>query len=88
VGGQDADLLRRGQPSVPQRAAAYDAWYETPLGRAMDADEARAAAYLPPAAPGWLVRHADSLERRGRRLGSAGAAFSIARGEIPALPER
>ena len=50
--------------------------------------ETRAAAYLPPAAPGWLLRHSDSLERRGRRLGSASAAFSIARGEVPALPER
>jgi ubiquinone/menaquinone biosynthesis C-methylase UbiE len=42
----------------------------------------RAAAYLPPGAPSWLHARAASLERRARRLGSLGAAFSLARGEM------
>ena len=39
------------------------------------------AAYLPPAAPDWLLRHAGGVERHGRRLGALGAAFILARGE-------
>ena len=42
-----------------------------------------AAAYLPPGAPSWLVSRAGGLERRGRRLGALGAAFSLARGTRP-----
>lgn len=41
-----------------------------------------AAAYLPPGAPVWLRARATSYERRARRLGSIGAAFSLARGEV------
>lgn len=41
-----------------------------------------AAAYLPPGAPAWLRARATSYERRARRLGSIGAAFSLARGEV------
>jgi hypothetical protein len=40
------------------------------------------AAYLPPAAPAWLRTRGASFERRARRLGSFGAAFSLARGVI------
>jgi SAM-dependent methyltransferase len=43
-----------------------------------------AAAYLPPAAPEWLRARAPALERRAKRLGSVGAAFSLARGEVAA----
>jgi ubiquinone/menaquinone biosynthesis C-methylase UbiE len=41
-----------------------------------------AAAYLPPGAPAWLRARAASHERRWRRLGSIGAAFSLARGDV------
>lgn len=40
----------------------------------------KAAAYLPPAAPGWLIRRAEAVESRGAHLGALGAAFSLARG--------
>jgi len=43
-----------------------------------------AAAYLPPGAPMWLCSRAASYELRARRLGSVGAAFSLARGEVGA----
>lgn len=43
-----------------------------------------AAAYLPPGAPAWLLGRAASCERRARRLGSVGAAFSLARGQVGA----
>ena len=43
-----------------------------------------AAAYLPPGAPVWLCSRAASHERRARRLGSVGAALSLARGEVGA----
>jgi len=43
--------------------------------------QTRAAAYLPPAAPVWLQARAVPLERHARRLGSLGAAFSLARAE-------
>jgi len=41
-----------------------------------------AAAYLPPGAPAWLRARANSYERRARRLGAIGAAFSLARGDV------
>jgi SAM-dependent methyltransferase len=41
-----------------------------------------AAAYLPPGAPAWLCSRAASYERRARRMGSVGAAFSLSRGEV------
>lgn len=41
---------------------------------------AQAAAYLPPAAPAWLIARADAVERHARHLGALGAAFSLARG--------
>jgi ubiquinone/menaquinone biosynthesis C-methylase UbiE len=44
----------------------------------------RPAAYLPPGAPSWLQARAIPLERRARRLGSLGAAFILARGEVRA----
>lgn len=44
----------------------------------------RSAAYLPPGAPAWLCARSRSLERRARGLGSFGAAFSLARGEVGA----
>lgn len=43
-----------------------------------------AAAYLPPRAPAWLRSRAASCERRARRLGSVGAAFSLVRGQVGA----
>lgn len=42
------------------------------------------AAYLPPAAPAWLLSHAITYERRARPLGVLGAAFVLARGEVNA----
>ena len=45
---------------------------------------AGAAAYLPPASPRWLIARSATLERGARRLGSAGAAFSVARGQVGA----
>ncbi|HEX6228741.1 MAG TPA: class I SAM-dependent methyltransferase [Solirubrobacterales bacterium] len=53
------------------------------LGRA-GAERVRidAAAYLPPGSPAWLRSRAASCERRARHLGSLGAAFSLARGEV------
>lgn len=42
----------------------------------------RAAAYLPPASPAWLRARAAPYERHARRLGSIGAAFSLARGDL------
>lgn len=42
------------------------------------------AAYLPPGAPAWLISRAERCERRAARLGSVGAAFSLARGEVGA----
>lgn len=44
----------------------------------------RSAAYLPPGAPAWLCARSRSVERRARGLGSLGAAFSVARGEVGA----
>jgi hypothetical protein len=41
-----------------------------------------AAAYLPPAAPAWLRARPPSYERWARWLGSLGAAFSLARGDL------
>lgn len=43
-----------------------------------------AAAHLPPGAPVWLCSRAESYERRAALLGSVGAAFSLARGEVGA----
>jgi ubiquinone/menaquinone biosynthesis C-methylase UbiE len=43
-----------------------------------------AAAYLPPGAPACLRARQASYERRARRAGSVGAAFSLARGELGA----
>lgn len=48
----------------------------------VDAVRTEAAAYLPPGAPAWLRARADSYERRAQRLGTIGAAFSLARGEV------
>ncbi|MQA75242.1 MAG: methyltransferase domain-containing protein [Solirubrobacterales bacterium] len=67
VGGEGAELLSRGaspplEPSA--RAAAYDAWYETPLGRAVDAAECEALIAL--AAP-----------RAGERALDAGCGTGI-----------
>lgn len=42
----------------------------------------RSAAYLPPGAPSWLCARSRSVEHHARRLGSLGAAFSAARGEV------
>jgi ubiquinone/menaquinone biosynthesis C-methylase UbiE len=42
------------------------------------------AAYLPPGAPAWLRSRAAGYEQRARRLGSIGAAFVLARGEVGA----
>jgi trans-aconitate methyltransferase len=47
VGREDAELL-----SVSERGARYDAWFSTPLGRAMDAVEARAVIELAAPRPG------------------------------------
>lgn len=44
--------------------------------------QSEAAAYLPPGAPAWLRVRAPSCERRARRLGSIGAAFSLARADL------
>lgn len=41
-----------------------------------------AAAYLPPAAPGWLLSRTAAAERYGSRLGAIGAALVLARGGV------
>lgn len=67
---KDAHFFTRGELAVLlQRAGARDV-------------RTRAAAHLPPGAPSWLQARAAALERRVRRLGSVGAAFSLARGEM------
>lgn len=63
---------QRELATLLERAAAYDVC-------------TRAAAYLPPGAPSWLHARAASFELRARRLGSLGAAFALARGEVGAV---
>lgn len=67
---KDAHFFTRGElAALLQRAGARDV-------------RTRAAAHLPPGAPSWLQARAAALERSVRRLGSVGAAFSLARGEM------
>lgn len=49
---EHVDILNDGQEGVSKRAARYDAWFATPLGRAMDDAEARAVLDLAAPRPG------------------------------------
>lgn len=51
MGREDADVLT-AEDGVSECAARYDAWFATPVGRAMDAAEARAVLALAAARPG------------------------------------
>ena len=73
VGGQDADVLTVGD-GASERAARYDAWFATPLGRAMDAAEARAVLDLAAPQPGERALDAGcGTGNYTRRLAERGA---------------
>lgn len=75
VAGSSASIAPSG--GVSPRAARYDAWYGTPLGRAMDAAEARAVLEL--AAPQAGERVLDAGCGTGlytRRLAAAGVTVT------------
>lgn len=76
MGREDADLLSAGSGDS-ERASRYDAWFATPLGRAMDAAEARAVLGLADPQPG--ERALDVGCGTGiytRRLAERGAAVT------------
>lgn len=76
MGGEDADVLSVGSGNS-ERASRYDAWFATPLGRAMDVAEARAVLGLADPQPG--ERALDVGCGNGiytRRLAECGAAVT------------
>ena len=66
-----------GERGVPERAARYDAWFATPLGKAMDAAEAQTVFELAAPSPGERVLDAGcGTGLYSRRLLERGAVVS------------